>query len=225
MADIRYATRGTIPALGEVWQPVSPTTTVLTAHLVDVAAARAFVPPELPIVSVLPGKTLASTLLSYYGPDSTMPYNELVVAGALVRAHGRIAPYVTHIYVDHADSVTGGRRMGLPKEMASFAWDGAQPGVATIVRHDGLPLVTVRYGRPGVRVPFTLAGPTISVLEGQAWRFTSKMTAHWGLSRVHLEVPAASPFAGLGLGAPLAGIVGGPMRGEMGLDMRALGSV
>ena len=84
----RYAVPGTIPAAGEVWQPVGPTTTLLTAHLVPVAAVAPLVPAGLEIVRVLPGRTVASTLLSYYGPGSTLVYHELVVACALVRCGG-----------------------------------------------------------------------------------------------------------------------------------------
>jgi hypothetical protein len=223
MASPHYATRGTIPELGQVWQPVGPTTTLLTAHLVRTDAARAFVPSGLSMVSVLPGWTVAATLLSYYGPESTLEYHELVVTAGLVRYRGAIAPFVSHIYVDNADSVTGGRRMGLPKEMAHFDWDGARPGIARLTRHDGVPLCTVRYGAPALAMPLTLAGPTISTIGGEAWRFTSKMSARWGLARVRYEVPEVSPFAVLGLGAPLLGLVAGAMRGEMGLGMHALG--
>ena len=221
----RYAVPGLIPALGEVWQPVGPTSTLVTAHLVRVSAVAPLVPPGLEIVRVLPGLTLASTLLSFYGPGSTLEYNEFVVACALVRAGGATGFYVSHIYVDSADSVTGGRRMGLPKELASFGWDGARPGVATI-RQNGAPLCTIRYGRPWLSVPTTLSSGSISVLDdGQVVHFGSKVRGRWGLVRARIEVPQESPLAGVPLRWPVLSLVCGAMRGEMGLDLRPVGTV
>jgi hypothetical protein len=219
----RFAEPGTIPALGEVWQPVGPTMTLLTAHLVPIAAVRPLVPRGLSIVPVWPGYTLGSTLLSYYGPESTLEYHELVVAGALVRYGRTIAPFVTHIYVDSERSVTGGRRMGLPKELALFDWNGRAPGVATLSLPSGTPLCAVRYGAPGLGMSLRLAGPTISVIGDAAWHFRSGMRGRWGLTSAHVEIPPASPVAQLRMGRALAAVACGPMRGEMGLGMRPLG--
>ena len=226
----KYATPGTIPAEGEVWQPVGPTTTLLTAHLVRVADIAPLVPAGLEIVRVLPGRTLASTLLSFYGPGSTLVYHELVVACALVRCGGATGFFVSHIYVDSADSVTGGRRMGLPKEMAVFAWDGAQPGVAKV--SGALPggglgeLCTIRHGRAPFRVGFSLGGGSLSVMDdGRVMHFGSKIRGRWGLVRARIEVPASSPLAAVPLGQPLVSLMSGPMQGEMGLDFRPVGKV
>lgn len=222
-ATPQFAERGTIPALGEVWQPVGPTMTLLTAHLVPIAAVRPLVPRGLSVVPVWPGYTLGSTLLSYYGPESTLEYHELVVAGALVRYGRHIAPFVTHIYVDSERSVTGGRRMGLPKELALFNWNGRAPGEAKLSLPSGTPLCTVRYGAAGLGISLRLAGPTISVIGDTAWHFTSGMRGTWGMQSVTLDIPAASPLATLQMGRALVSLGCGPMRGEMGLGMRALG--
>ena len=221
----RYATPGTIPEAGEVWQPVGPTATLLTAHLVPVAAVRAMVPAGIEIVSVLPGYTLASTLLSYYGPGSTLEYHELVVGCAYVRHGGAHGVFVSHIYVDSADSVTGGRRMGLPKEMASFAWNGAMPGEACVTGPSGI-LCRVRYGRPGLRVRVPITGGTVSVLDsGEVVHFKSRIEGKWGFAGASLDVPANSPLAAVQLGQPFVSLVSGPMRAEMGLEFRAVGQV
>jgi hypothetical protein len=166
---------------------------------------------------------LGSTLLSYYGPDSTLEYHELVVAGALVRYGTTVAPFVTHIYVDSERSVTGGRRMGLPKELALFDWNGRAPGEARLTRPDGAPLCTVRYGPRRGGVGVRLAGPTISVLEDAVWHFRSGMRGTWGLTSASLEVPPASPLAALRMRGAILALSCGPMRGEMGLGMRPLG--
>lgn len=219
------ARRGTVPRLGEVWEPVGPTMTLLTAHLVRVRDVAPFVPPGLVIQPVLPGYTVASTLLSYYGPESTLEYNELVVAGALVRHRGRVAPFVTHIYVDSERSVTGGRRMGLPKELATFDWNGRAPSTARVTRVDGVPVATIAYGRRGTGLTLRLAGPTISVIGREVWRFTSWMRGAWGLTRASVEAPPTSPVAPLQLGRALVALSCGPMRGRMGESMRTIGTL
>lgn len=219
------ARRGTIPRLGEVWEPVGPTMTLLTAHLVRVQDVAPFVPAGLAIQSVLPGYTVASTLLSYYGPESTLEYHELVVAGALVRAGRRIAPFVTQIYVDSERSVTGGRRMGLPKELATFEWNGRAPGTARVTRADGVPVATIDYARRGLAVTLHLSGPTISVIGREIWRFTSAMRGAWGLTRATVSSPPDSPLAPLRLGRALVAVSCGAMRGRMGDNMRAIGAL
>lgn len=221
----RYARPGTIPEAGEVWQPVGPTATLLTAHLVPVEAVRPLVPAGIEIVQVLPGKTLASTLLSYYGPGSTLVYHELVVGCAYVKHAGAHGFFVSHIYVDSADSVTGGRRMGLPKEMASFAWNGAMPGEAVVMGPEGI-LCHVRYGRPMLTLPFAVAGGTVSVLDsGEVVHFTSRIRGRWGFAAASIDVPSGSPLAAVRLGRPVVSLISGPMMAEMGLDFRAVGQV
>lgn len=217
------ARRGTIPALGEVWEPVGPTMTLLTAHLVRVRAVRPLVPDGLHVIHVLPGWTVASTLLSYYGPTGTMEYHELAVAGALVR-HGRhVAPFVTHIYVDREESVVGGRRMGLPKEMATFTWDGRRPGHAVVMRDDGVPVTTIRYGRRGIDLMMRLRSPSLTTIGSEVWAFRSWIRGAWGLTPAAFEVPTESPLAPLGLGTALVAASCGPMRGRMGERMRLVG--
>jgi hypothetical protein len=203
---------------------VGPTHTLLTAHLVRIEAVRPMVPDPLRIVPVLPGYTLGATLLSYYGPESTLEYHELVVAGALVRVGRRIAPFVTQIYVDSPDSVTGGRRMGLPKELATFAWRGDAPDEAQITRADGVPIARIAYGAARFGVPITLGGPTITMIDGIPWRFRSTMRGRFGLCGATVETDPTSPLAPLSLGRASVALLSGPMRGAMGLDLRPIGS-
>jgi acetoacetate decarboxylase len=56
---------------------------IQTLNLVDIDRVRQFVPPELDIVAVLPGKTLGSIYISEYQIGSVLTYNELIVAPAL----------------------------------------------------------------------------------------------------------------------------------------------
>jgi hypothetical protein len=80
---------------------------VQTLQFVDTRQARCFVPSKLRIVSVLPGKTIGGVYLASYGPGSVLEYNELIVAAALTRHAGRSGFWISHIYVDDADSVAG----------------------------------------------------------------------------------------------------------------------
>ncbi len=171
-----------------------------TLQLVDTRQSRPLVPAELKIVSVLPGKTLGGVYLASYGPGSVLEYNELIVAAALTRHAGRSGFWISHIYVDHADSVAGGREIwGLPKDLARFTWErGEQRRV--LVRHEGRLLCVLRHGRErslwrqrSMMPIFSTRGPDLLFFKGE-------MNARLGIARGRLEVPAESPFAALGLG-------------------------
>lgn len=100
---------------------------VQTLNLLDMKTSRPFIPPELEIVSILPGKTLGGVYLSVYESGSLLQYNELIVVAGLVRYQDRIGSWISHIYVDSEESVAGGRNIwGLPKEMAEFTWEDEQ---------------------------------------------------------------------------------------------------
>ena len=228
MSERNDAAHGAIPTLGEVWLPIGPTRTVVTAHLVRVRDVAAYVPAGIEIVRVVPGWTVASTLLSFYGPGSTLEYNELVIAPALVRAGGARGAWVSHIWVDSDDSIIGGRRMGLPKESARFAWDEERHrrGRCLVSAPDGTPIASVSYGVPRLSVPWALRGAAVSVLDdGTVVHFGSLVRARWGAAGAVVHLPATSPAAGIPLGGALVSLVSGPMRGEMGLDLRRIARV
>ncbi len=88
---------------------------------VPLAAARRLVPEPLRIVPVAPGRTLGVLYLARYAQGSTLEYDELIFAPALVTARGRIGFRVTGIWVNDARSMAGGRAIwSLPKQMADF---------------------------------------------------------------------------------------------------------
>lgn len=78
-------------------------------HLVDLDRAKALVPSDLEVITILPRKTLGGLYLSVYEATSTLSYHELIVIPALVRYQGSIGSWISHIYVDHPESVAGGR--------------------------------------------------------------------------------------------------------------------
>lgn len=174
---------------------------VQTLQLVDTARARAFVPPGLTIVSVLPGKTLGLVYLASYGPKSDLAYNELIVVPALTRHGKNLGFWISHIYVDNSDSSAGGREIwGLPKELAQFSWQSSETGRVQ-VRQGGRMLCTLNYTRHGRLWRQPLFQPALSLLGEDLLWFKGTIRARLGLGKGRLDVPCDSPFAALALAA------------------------
>jgi hypothetical protein len=168
--------------------------------LIDVEKARGFVPPELEIVSVLPSKTLGAVYFAEYGPGSALDFNELIISSALTRRGSTIRFWISHIYVDNADSMAGGREIwGLPKEMAQFTWNDDHTQVEA--RQDGRLLCAMRSGSPTWLIPIIVLLPTFSILGASLLSFLATVTGRLGLSGYELDISADSPFTGLNLTA------------------------
>ena len=176
---------------------------LLALRLVDVARARAFVPPALRVVSVLPGKTLGVVYFANYGPGSTLSYLELIVASGLVRYGSRTGFWIQHIYVDSAEALAGGREIwGLPKEMAEFHWE-RERRIYVEARQDGRLLAQVEGGLPGLSLQVPVNLPAITLLGGKVLSFRGQLRAGLGLSSGKMVIPPESPFASLGLDGPV----------------------
>jgi hypothetical protein len=179
-----------------------------TLHLVDIERVRPLIPSEFDIISVLPGKTLGGVYLSYYGAGSVLEYSELIVVGGVVSYSGKIGGWVSHIYVDNADSVAGGRELwGLPKELAEFTWEkdnratsGYDSGIT--VRQGERMLCRLSYNQQnfGLQLPFS--GDAFSTLSDSILLFNGKLESRIGLIGSQLQVPAESSFASLELKQP-----------------------
>ena len=165
-----------------------------------VTRARAFVPPGLAIVPVLPGRTLGGLYLAAYHEGSVLRYHELLIVAALVRRGRRLGAWISHAYVDEPRSVAGGRAIwGLPKELATFDWD--RPAGRVVVRQGERAVCAwgIRRPRAGLRLPLVL--PAFG-RRGHAWlAFRGEGTARVGMARLTLEIPADSPIAALGFTA------------------------
>jgi acetoacetate decarboxylase len=174
-----------------------------TLQLVDVERASNWVPSELEIVSLLPGKTLGGIYLSSYETGSLLQYNELIVVAASVRDQGKIGVWISHIYVDNEDSVAGGREIwGLPKEMAEFTWEKD----SVRVRQHNCELCHLHYQKglfsfstPG-QIGFNGSG--FSGLGTELMFFNSHFKSRVGLVKGSLEIPQESPFANLNFSQP-----------------------
>jgi acetoacetate decarboxylase len=172
---------------------------VQTLSLVDIDRARRFVPANLEIVSILPGKTLGSVYISEYQAGSTLVYNELIVAPALVKNRGKVGGWISHIYVDNVDSVAGGREIwGLPKEMAEFTRTNA----CVTVKQQDLTLCSLST-RPNLlsawKLPLKIAGYCFGNLDRNLLYFGNNFQTQGSSVSSNLDIPQDSPFGGLNL--------------------------
>lgn len=182
---------------------------VLSLQPIDIARAGSTLPNGLEIIQIFPGQTLGGLYWATYEVGSTLTYHELIVVSGLVRQGWRVGIWVSHIYVDHPQSVAGGRQIwGLPKQLANFSWE---PGEQTkIAVHQGTQLLCRLTYEPSVplfrqKLPFASFG---SMDDKLVW-FNGSASVHpyWARA-LKLEVPSTSPFASLGLAKPWMTFVG-----------------
>jgi len=181
--------------------PLAPWTlkgfAIETLHLVNIDQVRSLIPTGLNLFSVWPGKTIATVYLSSYGSGSVLEYSELIVALAVVADKGKIGGWISHIYVDNADSVAGGREIwGLPKEFAEFTWQEK----SVTVHQGNQQLCTLNYDQQSLAWRQKLAVPGFSRLANDLLTFTAKFEALVGFIGSSLDVPTTSPFSSMGLG-------------------------
>jgi acetoacetate decarboxylase len=176
---------------------------IQTLNLIDITRSRQVIPPELEIVSVLPGKTLGGIYLSVYESGSQLQYNELIVAAGLTRYQNQFGSWISHIYVDNEVSVAGGREIWqLPKEMADFSW---QEGDVT-VKQKGNSLCNLKFRQNWYhfsswwKQKFT--ANAFSSLSNDLLVFNNSFSSQLSLLSGQLTIPHYSPFASLNLERP-----------------------
>ncbi len=148
---------------GAPWRLAGISVQVL--RLVPVTVARRFVPADLSIVSILPGRTLAVLYCARYEGSSDLQYSELALAPALCRSNRHTGFWISHLYVDSAASQYGGRCIwGLPKQLAMFRWRDRDE---VEVMRDGRRLCAIRWsaGSHPLGVPLWL--PLLTRGEGE----------------------------------------------------------
>lgn len=172
----------------------------ISLQLLDIAKVRPFIPKELNIISVLPGKTAGGVYLSKYSSGSVLEYSELIIIAGFLSYRGKFGGWVSHIYVDNPDSVTGGREVwGLPKELAQFTWTERS---VTVSQENKL-LCRLDYHRQNFGLPLKLSASAFSCLSSNLSIFSALVEARFGLVSSKLEIPTTSPFASLNIGQPL----------------------
>ncbi|MEH2070733.1 MAG: acetoacetate decarboxylase family protein [Nostoc sp.] len=172
---------------------------IQTLHLVNIDRVRPLIPSELEILSVWPGKTFGSVYLSNYKTSPVSEYNELIIVPALVHYRRKIGAWISHIYVDNADSVAGGREIwGLPKQLAEFTLERE----STTVHQGNQKLCSFNYHRPRWAWPTQLSAFSFSAKGTNLLIFSAEFNCLLGLIGSQLEIPAESPFSGMSLGQP-----------------------
>ncbi|MBD2386559.1 acetoacetate decarboxylase family protein [Cylindrospermum sp. FACHB-282] len=173
---------------------------IQTLHLVNIDKVRPLIPAELEIISVWPGKTLGSVYVSNYGSGSVLEYSELIIAPAMVGYGGKIGGWISHIYVDHADSLAGGQEIwGLPKELAEFTWE---KGEDVTVRQGNRKLCSLNYQGQKLAWRQRLSISGFSAMGTDLLIYGAEFESLLGLIGSQLEVPPESPFSGVGLNQP-----------------------
>lgn len=185
-----------------------------TLHLLHVEQVQSYLPPELTIVQVLPGLTIGMVYAASYSAASVMPYNELIVANAIVAYQGKVGAWISHIYVDNPDSVQGGREIwGLPKEMADFTWHtGKSPQVGISQSDRVLCSLTCKWQLPSLPVfHLPIGAPVLSRLGSQFLTFPGQGNLGLHLAGIDLQISPESPFAPMNLGQPWMSFYSDPL--------------
>ncbi len=177
---------------------------VITLQLINIEQACKFIPPQLEIVSFLPGKTLGGIYISCYENGSLLEYNELIVVPGFVSYRGKIGSWISHIYVDNQVSVAGGREIwGLPKEMAEFSWDNSSVRVIQNNRE----LCSLRYQKGLLNFSTWWQqgwhGSSFGGLGSELLFFDNQFKSQVSLVQGKLEIPQESPFTLLNLNKPM----------------------
>jgi hypothetical protein len=208
--------------------PVGRKALVGAAYLAPVDLVRPLVPEEFPIVSVVPGRTLATTFVADYGPGSTLEYHEFGLQPALVRFRGVTAAWNHLLLVDSPASLRGGQLLGFHKQLADFGWrEEVGPGRRTsgecVVRLAGHEVVRIRYrqGRlplPGMRVR------VMTIRDDMVLACRNRLRGRYRWSTASFEPAAGGPADILRhLGKPIVAAVVTGYRGVMADDVRVLG--
>jgi len=177
---------------------------IVVPALVALERARTEVPADVEVVPVAPGLTAGGLIAVTYEEGSTLTYSELIASPALVRSGRRVGGWISHIWVDSEQSVSGGRSIWkLPKELASFSHERRSDGTQRFEATDenGVPLVRLAASAPRVTAPVPLpaAVPMISGEAGSHFFTLGRSSMRVGPARVRVEITADSPFASAGL--------------------------
>ena len=179
------------------WRLAGPA--AIAMGTVDVERARQFVPDDLDIVEVRPGKTAGAFVIADYQQRATFPYAELSVMAALVRCRGVRGPWISSIYVDSIPSLKGGREMwGMYKHLAAFDRTFGQTN-EVVVTEDGEHRATFRWRAPTRLWPAPAYVRGIGSVQGDRRRFTGRGISRLGKTDIEIDISPASPFHALGL--------------------------
>jgi hypothetical protein len=172
-----------------------------TLRIIDVSAARAFVPPGLTIVPVWAGKTLGSVYFASYEQGSSLVYHEIVIAAGLVWHGASLGFALPRLYVDSPQSLAGGREIwGAPKELADFTVKRSSGETSVEVRQDGRDLMSLRFRPMRWAVPAWVPLPSYGVRGDELMYFVGRVRGRMTVASSDVSFAADSPFLPLCLG-------------------------
>jgi acetoacetate decarboxylase len=179
---------------------------VIVPGLVPLARAREFIPPEVGIVPALPGYTLGGLIAVSYEPGGTLSYNELIAWAGIARVGARAGIWVSHIWVDDEESVSGGRQIWkLPKDLAQFETHRSRGRQWFTARLGDVTLARLAISRPRFTLSQPGLSPMVSGMTGSVWYTLGRGQMDAGWARARVEIPANSPISRLDMRpAPVA---------------------
>ena len=149
-------------------------------HADDVAA---FVPPGCSVVAWR-GWTPGGYVCVDYHTSPVGPYREIIFVPALVRHGWRWGFHISHIYVDSAASVAGGRgNWWLPKDLLAFKSE--RHGDTTLLRadHQAQAVVTGVFTDSGqISLPFNNRLLPLHLLQARVGHF--RRSAFWATGHI-----------------------------------------
>jgi hypothetical protein len=164
-------------------------------------------PPALPkeLRPLLSPKWLAVYLVRYL--EGTLRYDELAIC-SVVRRGWRYGAHVHHIWVDSEASLWGGRRIwGVPKELATFEWDG---DLVRVTDREG-PIATIKVDQRPSRGPsLWIPSPCFGYPDGRLVRAKASLKGRLAGPRMSIEEWSSRIPYRL-MGAPRFGVSASPM--------------
>jgi len=161
--------------------------------------------------------------MGYFGPQSTLEYHEFIVAPALVKYKKQKGFFISHMYVDNEQSMIGGHKMGLPKEMVDVSWEGRRMD-SIVIKKDNKNLISFDYSMRFGSVGFTGSASLLSIVGDDVFYCENRLYSKWSLCKVRFQFPDSNSldddFSKMGIGKPFLSVSGSRMQGEMGVDQR-----
>lgn len=176
---------------------VASASAVVTMGLTRVATARRVVPPPLAVLPVLPRLTVGGLAFVDYLASPVGPYRELLVFAGLVRCADGVGFFASHVYVDSAPSIRGGRAIwGLPKEPATLERREVDGSILLAARQEQ-PLARAEVTKVGPTIPVAGFLPVLSLLQGRVLTWRALGSARMSLARGRVVADPSGPLRSL----------------------------
>jgi acetoacetate decarboxylase len=176
----------------------------ISVGLVDIEEAKKYVPYDMKIISIIPGKTFGGLYLAKYNKESTLEYNELLIVCAVAKYSDKTGLWISNAYVDDLSAWKSGHKMwGWHKEMAVFDREEDSKTLSVKVRQKENVICSVTYKKFFAHLNMPTVLPVFGTVEGDIRWFRGKGKMDTGFTGAKIEIPESSPFSGLKLKKPI----------------------